>query len=602
MPSSYSSLITDDCTYDEINAILSPKAKAHRRTFQLRNIVIFIITLKKSDETRLEKKYSIDVPLLSYSFLVRLINRSFNLHSNYRIQTKTDIVLKDDFDFDDYLTNNQHENVYELNLSQYDTDDWYIVDEEFDDNFQLIQLENNCYLVTIKSSINQQRGTLLRRATNWFHGSVSRTCLTKKEFEQMFEPSTGRLLNEQTFRQRIYETGCEKPIRKIVWCYLFRIFDQTMTNDEKKQYVNKAKERYDEMKYAWQSKNETEIMMLKNLIEKDVTRTDSSEKFFDKKHELSREKLLNILMTYCVYHPEPGYAQGMTDMAAPILYVIRDEALAYACFCSLMRYMSPLFDSNNQAINRRLDLLRKTIKAIDIDLWKRIEECDISNLMFAYRWILLDCKREFPFKDIFSVFECLWASLPMDEFELNHNSDSDIDDLYPTSTFLDRQSSADSSITNTILSSYSHLSTQDENQSDYSSLDGCDSGYYRDEQIETTITTDFNRLLPRADHYSVVQCISLEKWLENFAYNENENHYSDMFTIFLCVALLEQNRTSIMQISTYNVDNDDYIGFYFTHHVRKNDAKQALNLARHYHRQYLSFQSRVRQLLLLTNN
>ena len=150
------------------------------------------------------------------------------------------------------------------------------------------------------------------------------------------------------------------------------------------------------MKRAWQIRQEPDISLLENLIQKDVTRTDSSVKFFGNRRTLSREKLLHILMTYCVYHPEPGYAQGkdclrisftqiarlipsgMTDMAAPILYVIRDEALAYACFCSLMRYMSPLFHSDGIAINRRLDLLRKTLRAIDIDLWTKIEQCDIG--------------------------------------------------------------------------------------------------------------------------------------------------------------------------------------------------------------------------------
>jgi hypothetical protein len=29
-------------------------------------------------------------------------------------------------------------------------------------------------------------------------------------------------------------------------------------------------------------------------------------------------------------------------------------------------------------MTRRLDLLRKTIRAIDIDLWTKIEECDIG--------------------------------------------------------------------------------------------------------------------------------------------------------------------------------------------------------------------------------
>ncbi len=63
-------------------------------------------------------------------------------------------------------------------------------------------------------------------------------------------------------------------------------------------------------------------------------------------------------------------------MAAPILYIIRDEALAYACFCALMRYMSPLFHSDGIAITRRLDLLRKTIRAIDIELYRKIEQSD----------------------------------------------------------------------------------------------------------------------------------------------------------------------------------------------------------------------------------
>lgn len=66
-------------------------------------------------------------------------------------------------------------------------------------------------------------------------------------------------------------------------------------------------------------------------------------------------------------------------MAAPILYVVRDEALAYACFCALMHHMNPLFHANGEAMHRRIDLLRKTIRAIDMDLWTKIEQCDIGK-------------------------------------------------------------------------------------------------------------------------------------------------------------------------------------------------------------------------------
>lgn len=93
----------------------------------------------------------------------------------------------------------------------------------------------------------------------------------------------------------------------------------------------------------------------------------------------------------------------------------------------------------------------------------------------------------------------------------------------------------------------------------------------------------------------------LEKWLCHFSTIDNETDYSDMFTIFLCMAILEQNRSSLMHISASNVDHDDYIGCYFTRLARKNDAQQALQLARHYHRQYVIFQMRLKHLLFTAN-
>lgn len=309
-------------------------------------------------------------------------------------------------------------------------------------------------------------------------------------------------------------------------------------------------------------------------------------------------------------------------MAAPILYVIRDEALAYACFCALMRYMSPLFHPNGVAMTRRLDLLRTTIQAIDADLWLKIKQYDVGkhseacvrlsfirrftlgNMMFTYRWLLLDCKREFPFKDILRVFDTLWASLPVDRFESNQdNTFSDSDDLCPSSLCNPHRASIMSSISNTILSSRSCSPTLEDTRSQHSSLDGGDSGY-RDEQVPGAF--DFNLRAQKLDSSMYLapsgnaasgSCVPLGRWLTHFSSIDNDDQYSDMFTIFLCVALLEQNRTSIMQMSPLNSDNDDHIGSYFTRLVRQHDARHALQLARNYHRQYVLFQMRVKQLL-----
>lgn len=219
--------------------------------------------------------------------------------------------------------------------------------------------------------------------------------------------------------------------------------------------------------------------------------------------------------------------------------------------------------------------------------------------MFAYRWLLLDCKREFPLKDIFRVFETVWASLPIDRFELNSDSFSDIDDFTPiTERHLSTITTVSSSFTNTILSSRSCSPESEEAQSDHSSVDGSDSGYLGEQTsplFDVTIKYSNQHNLPTK------LCIPLEKWLENFTSIDNDDEYSDMFTIFLCVALLEENRTAIMQASASNVDDDDCIGLYFTRLTRKNDAQKALDLAKNYHRQYVTFQMRIKQLLSLKN-
>lgn len=133
-------------------------------------------------------------------------------------------------------------------MHQYDVDDWCIIEDDQDANFDTIELEQDVIVVTVKPMLMRPE-TFLQKATSWLHGSVHSTltkCVTKKEFRQMFDASTGRLLNEQTFRQRIFECGCEPSIRRLVWCYLFRIFDPSMSDDDRIQYGIQAKERYAE--------------------------------------------------------------------------------------------------------------------------------------------------------------------------------------------------------------------------------------------------------------------------------------------------------------------------------------------------------------------
>ena len=50
------------------------------------------------------------------------------------------------------------------------------------------------------------------------------------------------------------------------------------------------------------------------------------------------------MLNYAVYNPSMGYSQGMSDLLAPILAELQDEANAFWCFVGLMQ--SVLFVSS----------------------------------------------------------------------------------------------------------------------------------------------------------------------------------------------------------------------------------------------------------------
>jgi len=124
----------------------------------------------------------------------------------------------------------------------------------------------------------------------------------------------------------------------------------------------------------------------------------------------------------------------MNDYASIILYVMRDESLAYICFCSIMKRIRANFATDGVAIATKLHHLKVLLQAIDPVYWNFLESCDaginkskktnlqnqsinllfLVNLYFTYRWLLLECKREFPFNDALRVLEVMWATLPID--------------------------------------------------------------------------------------------------------------------------------------------------------------------------------------------
>ncbi|CAF5007873.1 unnamed protein product, partial [Rotaria socialis] len=117
---------------------------------RLPNIVVFYISINNFNQYESRKKFSVDIQLVSYSFLIRLVNRTFNLQSNFTLIAKEasafmcNIPVTNDFDVDGCILNALEENddatkqqssvefiVYVYPRAkrqiQSDTDDWCIL-------------------------------------------------------------------------------------------------------------------------------------------------------------------------------------------------------------------------------------------------------------------------------------------------------------------------------------------------------------------------------------------------------------------------------------------------------------------------------------------
>lgn len=121
--------------------------------------------------------------------------------------------------------------------------------------------------------------------------------------------------------------------------------------------------------------------------------------------------------------------QGMCDLVAPLLVILDDEALSYACFCRLMDRMVCNFP-NGGAMDTHFANMRfpKTIKSLficttlisscrsliqilDSEMFELMHQHgDYTHFYFCYRWFLLDFKRELLYDDVFVTWETIWAS------------------------------------------------------------------------------------------------------------------------------------------------------------------------------------------------
>uniref|UniRef100_A0A7N8YGY4 TBC1 domain family member 15 n=1 Tax=Mastacembelus armatus TaxID=205130 RepID=A0A7N8YGY4_9TELE len=239
-----------------------------------------------------------------------------------------------------------------------------------------------------------------------------------------YQDPEGRMINISQLKQAIFKGGLYHAVRKEAWKFLLGYFPWDSTLEERKALQRTKTDEYFRMKLQWKSVSEEQerrnsrLRDYRSLIEKDVNRTDRTNRFYEGIDNPGLVLLHDILMTYCMFDFDLGYVQGMSDLLSPILYVMENEVDAFWCFVSFMDQMHQNFEEQMQGMKNQLIQLSLLLRLLDLVFWNYLESQDSGYLYFCFRWLLIRFKRELSFQDVLRLWEVMWTGLPCQNFHL----------------------------------------------------------------------------------------------------------------------------------------------------------------------------------------
>lgn len=241
--------------------------------------------------------------------------------------------------------------------------------------------------------------------------------LSDNEF-RTFLDSVGQILHPLDLRNVIYAGGIDPSLRRVVWKHILNVYPNGMTGRERMDYMKRKAIEYHRLRDMWRSVVQKgnifgELAYVTSMVRKDVLRTDRLHPFYagsDDNQNIA--SLFNILTTYALNHPTVSYCQGMSDIASPLLVTMGDEAQAYICFCAVMARLNANFMLDGIAMTKKFAHLSEALQHYDPIFYEYLKAQQADDLLFCYRWLLLEMKREFAFDDSLRMLEVLWSALP----------------------------------------------------------------------------------------------------------------------------------------------------------------------------------------------
>nr|CAI5853565.1 unnamed protein product [Callosobruchus analis] len=392
------------------------------------------------------RKFSVDPQITSFEVLHSILVKAFDLKNDFSICYKvhdtngyeTSLPLLSDWDLDAAFVKAHNMSVI-LNTEpclclQIDVRSI----EECPDESTIKR--NFTFMTQIKGAGNQESRparlhgiinqvgktfNMVQRAFNFGEDDSAslqqppRPPLSDTEFRRFLDP-VGQIIFAKELRSVIYYGGIEPSLRKVVWKHLLNVYPEGMTGKERMDYIKKKAVEYTNLRDTWKaaiSKGSVtgELAYTTGMVRKDVLRTDRHHPFYAGSDDNQNvASLFNILTTYALNHPKVSYCQGMSDLASPLLVTMNDEAHAYVCFCALMNRLCTNFMIDGIAMTQKFTHLAEGLMHYDPEFYNYLRMHEADDLLFCYRWLLLEMKREFAFEDSLRMLEVLWSSLPAD--------------------------------------------------------------------------------------------------------------------------------------------------------------------------------------------
>ncbi|XP_066599731.1 TBC1 domain family member 15 isoform X1 [Prorops nasuta] len=247
--------------------------------------------------------------------------------------------------------------------------------------------------------------------------------LTQEQWDSFKDPE-GRVTDPDIVKDIIFRGGIAPSLRYELWKFLLNYYPWNSTHTKRLEIKRKKTDEYFSMKLQWkmmtpiQENQFSDYRDRKNLIEKDVNRTDRTHPYYAGDNNPHLGQLYDILMTYVMYNFDLGYVQGMNDLLSPILCLMDNEVDAFWCFVGFMEKVSTNFEMDQAGMKAQLCQLHTLLTATEPELAHYLNRHDSGNMFFCFRWLLVLFKREFNALDIMKLWEVMWTDLPCKNFHL----------------------------------------------------------------------------------------------------------------------------------------------------------------------------------------